>query len=528
MTGQDTDRRDAPYSDHMKPNPACRESARNAPTVLSVFAKFAVKAVTATCLLSSCILSAATPWLHTSGNKILDPNNNQTILRGVSLIDIGSQEKWDGGVKPVIDRLTNTSDTQGSSAGFYTRVVRLPIMPAGYGSAWNWAPNDGDNFYNNLLRPVVDYCKTKSIYCIIDLHYIDDITTDRANFTTQFWTYMAPRFANDSNVIFELYNEPINNNNGSDAANWNVVRGYMQSWYNLVRKSASNNLVLVGTANWSSATGAASANPLSGYNIAYVCHLYPYHWTQTWNRNQLTTAASAVPVFMSEWGFTQTSDSLLNGSISGYGQPLMNTLDQYGVSWTAWVAHYSWAPPMFNSNWTLRVGPNEMGGFVKDSLYSRRNSNQPSNGTTPSGPSNGTYKIVARNSGKALDASGNGTADGTQIIQWTYGGGNNQRWTLTDRGSGQYSIIGVASGKALDVYNASTANGTKVELWTYYGSTNQKWTFTATTNGYYRVTPVHAPNSCLDVSGASTADGANVQLWTYGGGTNQQWQLAAP
>src|SRR6185503_16247105 len=89
---------------------------------------------------------------------------------------------------------------------------------------------------------------------------------------------------------------------------------------------------------------------------------------------------------------------------------------------------------------------------------------------------NGTYKIIARHSGKALDASNNATTNGTQIIQWTYGGGNNQRWTVTDRGGGQYSIVGVQSGRCVEVSNWGTANGTKVQLWDYLNGTNQKFT----------------------------------------------------
>jgi len=42
-----------------------------------------------------------------------------------------------------------------------------------------------------------------------------------------------------------------------------------------------------------------------------------------------------------------------------------------------------------------------------------------------------------------MDASGYGTTNGTQIQQWTYSGGANQKWTLTDTGSGNYKIIGV-------------------------------------------------------------------------------------
>jgi hypothetical protein len=32
---------------------------------------------------------------------------------------------------------------------------------------------------------------------------------------------------------------------------------------------------------------------------------------------------------------------------------------------------------MFNGDWSLRVGPGNMGGFVKDTLYNMRDSEQP-------------------------------------------------------------------------------------------------------------------------------------------------------
>jgi hypothetical protein len=141
---------------------------------------------------------------------------------------------------------------------------------------------------------------------------------------------------------------------------------------------------------------------------------------------------------------------------------------------------------------------------------------------------NGTYKLVARHSGKAMEAASWGTANGTQIQQWAYNGGNNQRWILTDRGNKQYSIIGVQSGKAIDIDGWKTADGTKVQLWDYSGGNNQRFTFTQTSAGYYRITPVHASASCLDVAGYSSADGAVVHLWTFGGGQNQEWSVQNP
>jgi glucuronoarabinoxylan endo-1,4-beta-xylanase len=141
---------------------------------------------------------------------------------------------------------------------------------------------------------------------------------------------------------------------------------------------------------------------------------------------------------------------------------------------------------------------------------------------------NGVYKIVARHSGKVLDVAGQGTTDGTNVAQWTYWGGQNQRWTVTHLGNNQYSIVGVQSGKALEVAGAGTSNGTNVQIWTNNSAANQKWTVSATSGGYYRLTPTNATNMCLDVSGVSTADGANIQIWTYGGGNNQQWAFQAP
>jgi hypothetical protein len=141
---------------------------------------------------------------------------------------------------------------------------------------------------------------------------------------------------------------------------------------------------------------------------------------------------------------------------------------------------------------------------------------------------NGTYKIINRNSGLALDVVGASTANGAAVDQWPYGGNSNQRWTVTSLGGGQYEIIGLGSGKSLDVSGAGTANGTGIDIYSYSGNSNQRWTFTATSNGYYRISPVSAQGSSLDVTGNSTAQGASVELWSSNGGNNQQWILQAP
>jgi endoglucanase len=345
-------------------------------------------------------LYAAAPWLHVDGNKIKDPRGNVVVLRGISLIDLGFLDDWEGGAIEMIDRLTDKNDSQGNSPGWYPKIIRIPIAPydayPDYPS--KWTPAGDEEYYNTHLRPLVDYCALKGLYVIIDWHYVAN-TYDHVATTSDFWTHMAPRFANDSHVMFELFNEPVNDINddwiGNADVDWLSVRDDMQTWYDIVRSYAPNNLILVAGAFYSQIIGPAATYPLTGDNIVMVSHIYPGHWCDDygwWYQDQITTCAAVHPVMMTEWGFTSDPNyddeyHLLIGTIANYGQPLMDFIEGLEISNTAWVASYDWGPPMFYrppgwppppGTWDLRIGEGEMGGFVKDTLYARRNDDQPS------------------------------------------------------------------------------------------------------------------------------------------------------
>jgi len=136
----------------------------------------------------------------------------------------------------------------------------------------------------------------------------------------------------------------------------------------------------------------------------------------------------------------------------------------------------------------------------------------------------GTYSVVNRNSNKLLAALNGGTANGTQLVQWSNSGGNEQKWTFAYLGNGQYTVTGLASGRVMDVNGASTANGAKIQLWDSLNGNNQKWIVTPVGDGYFSLTAVHS-GKAADVSGSSTADGANVNQWILNGGLNQHWHF---
>lgn len=144
-------------------------------------------------------------------------------------------------------------------------------------------------------------------------------------------------------------------------------------------------------------------------------------------------------------------------------------------------------------------------------------------GTAQSIP-NGLYKIFAKHSAKPMEVYANGTANGSNVDQWSANDCPCQKWQVTNMGAGKYAIVGLSSGKYLDVNGASTADGANVQIWQSTGGDNQRFYFTPTSDGYYRITPVHS-GKAVEVYNISTADGANVDQWTYNGGDNQQWML---
>ena len=138
---------------------------------------------------------------------------------------------------------------------------------------------------------------------------------------------------------------------------------------------------------------------------------------------------------------------------------------------------------------------------------------------------NGTYGVVNRNSNKLLAPLNGGTVNGTQLVQWSNSGGNEQKWTFAYLGNGQYSVTGLASGRVMDVNGGSTADGAKIQLWDSLNGNNQKWVVTPVGDGYFSLTAVHS-GKAADVAGASTADGANVNQWSLNGGLNQHWSFS--
>jgi endoglucanase len=299
------------------------------------------------------------PPLHVDGALIKDPGGNTIVLRGVALIDIGTlfgyTQQSATGITNRIDKIL--------AAGLVPHVIRMPVYPRTVTNSGTStyspvpfpvgpaAPSGNhlalteDEYLNNVLKPAVDYATQKGLYVIIDYHQIDNSSGQSGTDATTFWQYMAAQFANYPNVIYEPYNEPIDS-----TTTWANFKARAQGWVDTIRAAAPDNLIIVPSMSWDQHPGDAASSPLDGTNLVYTAHVYPGNWSTAF-KQQVATAVTKVPVFISEWGYILNgTDKNLGTADATWGPTFQALVDGNGASWTGWVTDNSWTPNMFTTS----------------------------------------------------------------------------------------------------------------------------------------------------------------------------------
>ncbi len=133
----------------------------------------------------------------------------------------------------------------------------------------------------------------------------------------------------------------------------------------------------------------------------------------------------------------------------------------------------------------------------------------------------GWFRLVNRNSGKALDVNGASTADGAKVVQWTSSGSANQQWQLLPNADGSSRLSARHSGRLL---SGGTVQGEQLEQRADAGTDNQWWKVVDAGGGYVQLVNVRT-GWYADVDGGSKSDGAKVIQWQANGAANQQWQI---
>lgn len=105
---------------------------------------------------------------------------------------------------------------------------------------------------------------------------------------------MATRYKGVPNVIYEVFNEPVEDS-------WEQVKSYSVEVIKTIRAIEPDAVILVGCPHWDQDIHLAADDPITGYsNIMYTLHFYANTHGQ-WLRDRADYAlGKGLPIFVSE------------------------------------------------------------------------------------------------------------------------------------------------------------------------------------------------------------------------------------
>jgi hypothetical protein len=321
--------------------------------------------------------------LKVSGNKIINSRGEPVLLRGVNAASLEWSSNGEG-------RILNTVNV--AIHDWQVNVVRLPLSQDRW---FGHAPEQTNNFqpYRDLVQAVVETCATNQCYVILDLHWsncnewgqnIGQHSMPDTN-SAVFWQDVAPRYANQPAVIFDLYNEPhdvswdvwLNGGVITDKPNGRLSRSQpktfeavgMQKLLDTVRATGAKNVVVVGGLDWAYdfsgiLEGRQLADP-QGNGVIYANHCYDnkHQSVDTWIAS-MKTATAKFPVIVSEFGGNSGPSRVVPAE--NWLFRVLKALDDNQWSYTAWNLHTS-ARPNLISDWNYTPSP-RFGVYVKQLL----------------------------------------------------------------------------------------------------------------------------------------------------------------
>ncbi|MEO6819626.1 MAG: glycoside hydrolase family 5 protein [Ginsengibacter sp.] len=246
--------------------------------------------------------------LHVEGTLIKDEHGQKVVLRGLSI----SWHTW-------WPRFYNAGAIHTLSKDFGCSVIRaaMGIEPQ---NSYLKEPE----LAIKCVEAVVDAAIKEGIYVIIDWHS-HHIHQKEA---IDFFRKMANKYGHLSNIIYEVFNEPLNHT-------WQTVKNYSIKVIEAIREIDAGNIILIGSPHWDQDIHIAADDPIQGFkNIMYTLHYYAATHGQELRDHADYALSKGLPLFISESGGMESTG---NGPLDKVEwQKWIDWSEQNNISWLTW------------------------------------------------------------------------------------------------------------------------------------------------------------------------------------------------
>ncbi len=204
----------------------------------------------------------------------------------------------------------------------------LQIIRAAMGVDEDGAYLENPDKARQQVATIVENAIELGIYVLIDWH--DHAAELHQAEAVAFFSDMAETYGDVPNVLYETYNEPL------DVSWTGTLKPYHEAVSAAIRQHDPDNVIVLGTPNWSQDVDVAAASPVAGSNLMYTLHFYACtHGAELRAKGQ-DALNRGLPLFVTEWGAADADGGLDGIVCESDAASWHDWMDANAISWTAW------------------------------------------------------------------------------------------------------------------------------------------------------------------------------------------------
>ncbi len=161
-------------------------------------------------------------------------------------------------------------------------------------------------------------------YVLVDFHS----HPNNLSLAKEFFTEVGKKYGQNPNVLFEIWNEPME-------VEWGECKAYAEELIPIIRQYAPNAVIIVPTPRWDQDVDKAAADPLVGFdNVMYSLHYYAATHQDDLRAKAQAALDAGLPLFMAECAsMMHTGDGVIDPKS---WEQWMQMANENNISWIAW------------------------------------------------------------------------------------------------------------------------------------------------------------------------------------------------